>query len=59
MEQSSANENTIEEIEIKPFQNEEFMDDIPVIETSIENLSLKTKTSRACESNGERFILNL
>ncbi len=53
MEQSSANENT------KPFQNEKLMDNIPIIETSIENLSLETKQSRACESNDEGFILNL
>ncbi len=52
-------ENTREEIEIEPFQNEELMDDIHVIETSIENLSLEIKASRACESNDERFILNL
>jgi hypothetical protein len=35
MERSSASENTREDIEIEPFQNEELMDDIFVIETSI------------------------
>jgi hypothetical protein len=59
MEQSSASENTSEKIEIEPFQNEELMDNILVTETSIDNLSLETKTSRACESNDESFILNL
>jgi hypothetical protein len=48
MEHSSAHENTREEIEIEPFQNEELMDDILVIETSIENLSLEIEVSRVC-----------
>jgi len=43
VEQSSANENTRKEIEIGPFQNEEMMDDIPIIKTSIEKLSLELK----------------
>jgi hypothetical protein len=56
MEQSSANENTRKEIEIEPFQNEKLMDDRPIIETSIENLSLETEANMACESNDENFI---
>jgi hypothetical protein len=59
MEQSSASENTKEEIEIEPYQNEELMNDIPIIKTSIENLSFEIKVSRAFESNDERFILKL
>ncbi len=43
MEQSSASKNTREEIEIELFQNEELMDDIPVTETSIENLKLQVQ----------------
>jgi hypothetical protein len=35
------------------------MDDIHVIETSIENLSLEIETSKAFENNDEIFILNL
>jgi hypothetical protein len=46
MEQLSASENTIEEIEIKPFQNEKLMDDIHVIKISIEILSLEIETSK-------------
>jgi len=56
MEQSSANENTKEEIEIEPFQNEEWMDDIPIIEISIENLSLKIEESNDSKSNVEKII---
>ncbi len=59
MEQSSANENTRKEIEIGPFQNEEMMDDIPIIETSIEKLSLEIEASKAFENNDEIFISNL
>jgi hypothetical protein len=59
MEQSSANENTRKEIEIGPFQNEEMMDDIPIIETSIEKLSLEIEASKACKNNDEIFISNL
>jgi hypothetical protein len=59
MEQLSASENTTEEIEIEPFQNEKLMDDIHVIETSIENLNLEIEASKAFESNDNRFILNL
>jgi hypothetical protein len=55
MEQSSANENTKEEIDIEPFQNEEWMDDIPIIEISIENLSLEIEKSNSSKSN-EKFI---
>ncbi len=55
MEQSSANENTKEEIDIEPFQNEEWMDDIPIIEISIENLSLEIEESNSSKSN-EKFI---
>jgi hypothetical protein len=58
-EQSGANENTRKEIEIEPFQNEELMDDRPITETSIENLSLETEANMACENNDESFILNL
>jgi hypothetical protein len=43
MEQSSASKNTREETKIELFQNEELMDDILVIETSIENLKLHTQ----------------
>jgi hypothetical protein len=39
MEQLSASENIVEQIDIEPFQNEKLMDDISIIETSIENLS--------------------
>jgi hypothetical protein len=46
-------------MEIEPFQNEELMDDIPIIVISIQNLSLETKASMASKSNDERFILNL
>jgi len=35
------------------------MDDIPIIETSIKNLSLEIEASWASKSNDERFILNL
>ncbi len=35
------------------------MDDTPITETSIENLNLEIKGSRATKSNDERFILNL
>jgi hypothetical protein len=35
------------------------MDDIFIIEISIENLSLETKASWASKSNDEIFILNL
>jgi hypothetical protein len=59
MEQLSASENTTKEIEIEPFQNEKLMDDIPIIETSIEDLSLETEASKASESNDNIFILNL
>jgi hypothetical protein len=45
MEQSSASENTREEIEIELYQNENLMDDKPIIETSIENLSLEIEAS--------------
>ncbi len=41
MEQSSASDNTREEIEIELYQNEKLMDDILIIETSIENLNLE------------------
>jgi hypothetical protein len=56
MEQSSANENTKEEIEIEPFQNEEWMDDIPITEISIKNLSLEIEESNDSKSNVEKFI---
>jgi hypothetical protein len=59
MEQSSANENTKEEIEIEPFQNEKLMDDILVTEISIENLSLEIEKNNASKINDEKFILNL
>jgi hypothetical protein len=59
MEQSNANENIEEEIEIEPFQNEILMDDIPITKTSIKILSLEIEASKACESNNEIFILNL
>ncbi len=59
IEQSNASENIRKEIEIEPFQNEKLMDDILVTEISIEILNLETKASKACESNDERFILNL
>jgi hypothetical protein len=59
MEQSSASENTREEIEIELYQNENLMDDKPIIETSIENLSLEIEASWASKSNDHRFILNL
>jgi hypothetical protein len=55
MEQSSANENTKKEIDIEPFQNEGWMDDIPIIEISIENLSLEIEESNNSKSN-EKFI---
>jgi len=55
MEQSSANENTKKEIDIEPFQNEGWMDDIPIIEISIENLSLEIEESNSSKSN-EKFI---
>jgi hypothetical protein len=35
MEQSSASENTREEIEIEPYRNEELMNDIPIIKTQL------------------------
>jgi hypothetical protein len=35
------------------------MNDIPIIKTSIENLSLEIKVNMAFESNDERFILKL
>jgi hypothetical protein len=47
------------EIEIELYQNEKLMNDILIIKTSIENLSLEIEVSRAFESNDERFILNL
>jgi hypothetical protein len=58
MEQSSASENTKKEIEIEIelYQNEELMDDIHVIETSIEHLSLEIEASKAFENNDEIFI---
>jgi len=56
MEQSNANENTREEIEI---ENEILMDDIPISKHSTKNLSLEIEASKACESNNEIFILNL
>ncbi len=56
MEQSSASENTKKEIEIELYQNEELMDDIHVIETSIEHLSLEIEASKAFENNDEIFI---
>jgi hypothetical protein len=56
MEHSSANENTKEEIEIEPFQNEEWMDDIPITEISIENLSLEIEERNGSKSNDEKFI---
>jgi hypothetical protein len=59
MEQSSASENTIKEIEIEPYQNEKLMNDTPLIKTLIDNLSLEIEVSRASKSNDERFILNL
>jgi uncharacterized protein (UPF0276 family) len=59
MEQSSASENTKEEIEIEPFQNEESMDDILGTEISIENLSLEIEERSASKMNDEKFILNL
>jgi hypothetical protein len=59
MERLNASENTGEEIVIELYQNEELMDDIPMIETSIENLSLETNASWASKNYDERFILNL
>jgi hypothetical protein len=35
------------------------VDDIPIIETSIENLSLEIEAGKASESNDEIFISNL
>jgi hypothetical protein len=50
-------ENTREEIEC--FQIEKLMDDTPIIETLVENLSLDIKVNKVHEKNGERFISNL
>jgi len=55
MEWSSTSENTREEIEIEFYQNEKLMDDIPIIKTSIENLSLEIEA----KNYDEKFILNL
>jgi hypothetical protein len=35
------------------------MDDIPIIEITIEHLNLEIETSNVSESNDEKFILNL
>ncbi len=59
MEQSSASENTKEEIKIELHQNEKLKDDKPIIQTSIENLSLEIEASWASKSNDHRLILNL
>jgi hypothetical protein len=46
---------TRKEIEIEPFQNEELMDDIPIIVISIENLNLEIEASMASKNNEKKF----